>query len=528
MKTLHVIVANKIATYSYRGGDIVCGNSDYQIEFTFDDEWAAYSQKTARFIWNDKYVDVTFSGTVCPVPIVANTDKLEVGVYAKDLCTTTSAVITCRRSIRCNSNVECEGMVVIPEGTAPNLCGVEVTPTKDYQNITPEGEYDGFDEVIVNPIPEEYVIPNLISKSITENGTYKASEEVIVGTWVFNDVIDIREPCYWEVTFTHETIGECKAISNYFFKFEDYKKGYFNYIAYNGTGHSIYYGNRWSEQLFRTIRITSAKVNTIHGGDFYTWLKANATKIADVTVDGYSEVIVNVEPALEEITITENGEYTPSGDGYSKVTVAVEAETVEEWDGSGVVIEEISTEEPEEPETESIIGTWVFNVEFPVATDKVSYADRFTYAVDFVNDGVSYTSIMIYYDDDIWLGYEMRYDNHPVFEDGWSSDEYRTITITSEPTDSTFIAWLKANATKQGATSLISFTIDGTEYQAEEGMTWDKWGASAYDKNNAWDGTYFNGKFLCKSDTTTFEMGTDFIVDGQAYKTKSYASGGAG
>ena len=115
MKTLHIIVANKIATYSHRGGDIVCGNSDYQIEFTFDEEWDAYPQKTARFIWNGKYVDVTFSGTVCPVPIVANTDRLEVGVYAKDLCTTTSAVITCRRSIRCNSNVECEGTVVIPE-----------------------------------------------------------------------------------------------------------------------------------------------------------------------------------------------------------------------------------------------------------------------------------------------------------------------------------------------------------------------------------------------------------------------------
>lgn len=32
---------------------------------------------------------------------------------------------------------------------------------------------------------------------------------------------------------------------------------------------------------------------------------------------------VHIEPTLEEITITENGEYTPSGDGYSKVTVEV-------------------------------------------------------------------------------------------------------------------------------------------------------------------------------------------------------------
>lgn len=114
MKTLHIIVANKIATYSTRGGDIVCGNSDYQIEFNFDTEWDAYERKTARFIWNGKYKDVVFMGTVCPVPIVANTNRLEVGVYAEELSTTTSAVINCLRSIRCNSDVKSEGTVIIP------------------------------------------------------------------------------------------------------------------------------------------------------------------------------------------------------------------------------------------------------------------------------------------------------------------------------------------------------------------------------------------------------------------------------
>lgn len=111
MKKLHVIVANKIATYSQRGGDIVCGNSDYQIEFTFDDEWGAYSQKTARFIWNGKSKDVVFTGTLCPVPILANTDRLEVGVFVENLSTTTSAVIACKKSIRCNTDVTNEGTV---------------------------------------------------------------------------------------------------------------------------------------------------------------------------------------------------------------------------------------------------------------------------------------------------------------------------------------------------------------------------------------------------------------------------------
>lgn len=42
--------------------------------------------------------------------------------------------------------------------------------------------------------------------------------------------------------------------------------------------------------------------------------------------------------------------------------------------------------------------------------------------------------------------------------------------------------------------SLISFTIDGTEYQAEEGMTWEAWVASEYNTNQKYnfDGAYSN------------------------------------
>lgn len=104
MKTLHISVADKIATYQKRDGDIVCGNSDYQIEFTFDSEWDAYTKKTARFKWGGEHYDKVFSGNVCPVPIIRNTDKVEVGVFVEDLETTTSAEIGCRRSILCGSS----------------------------------------------------------------------------------------------------------------------------------------------------------------------------------------------------------------------------------------------------------------------------------------------------------------------------------------------------------------------------------------------------------------------------------------
>ena len=98
---LNVDVVNKIATFQKRGGCIVCGNSDYQIRFTFDSEWSDFPTKTARFITNGQFTDVDFTGDYCTVPILYDTTEVEVGVYAGELKTTTSAFIGCYRSILC-------------------------------------------------------------------------------------------------------------------------------------------------------------------------------------------------------------------------------------------------------------------------------------------------------------------------------------------------------------------------------------------------------------------------------------------
>ena len=113
MKNLNISVTNKIAKYLQRDGVIVCGNSDYQITFTFDAEWDAYPTKTARFIWNGKYWDQPFTGNVCPVPIITGATEVTVGVYAGDLCTTTPASIPCKRSILCDSAKINEGNIEV-------------------------------------------------------------------------------------------------------------------------------------------------------------------------------------------------------------------------------------------------------------------------------------------------------------------------------------------------------------------------------------------------------------------------------
>lgn len=101
MAVLNISINNKVATFHKRGGGVVCRNTDYKIEFTFDSEWEGYENKTARFVWGGRYQDVPIEGTTCVMPEVYRTESVKVGVYAGDLSTTTPAVIPCQASVLC-------------------------------------------------------------------------------------------------------------------------------------------------------------------------------------------------------------------------------------------------------------------------------------------------------------------------------------------------------------------------------------------------------------------------------------------
>lgn len=91
---------------------IVCGNSDYQVRFTFDDEWGGQPTKTARFKYvqhgETRYTDVPFTGDTVNIPPLTNIKEVKVGVYAGDLRTTTSARVPCVPSIRCGEGAPIE------------------------------------------------------------------------------------------------------------------------------------------------------------------------------------------------------------------------------------------------------------------------------------------------------------------------------------------------------------------------------------------------------------------------------------
>ena len=80
----------------------------------------------------------------------------------------------------------------ITTGQAVNLQTKTITPTGSQQTITPDTGYNGFSEVIVEAVSGGYItqdanghiilppdgdVPRLITKSITQNGTYAASSD---------------------------------------------------------------------------------------------------------------------------------------------------------------------------------------------------------------------------------------------------------------------------------------------------------------------------------------------------------------
>ena len=98
--------------------------------------------------------------------------------------------------------------IEFPDIVLANLQEKEATPTKEKQEIIADATYDGLSKVVVNAIPDEYIIPSgeininsngtydvtdkasanvnvpekvLGTKSITSNGTYKATDDNVDG-----------------------------------------------------------------------------------------------------------------------------------------------------------------------------------------------------------------------------------------------------------------------------------------------------------------------------------------------------------
>lgn len=105
MEDIKIIVKDKVASVEGTPS-IVCGNNDYTLSFTFDEEWEDEPNKVARFSFVKNgiksFIDMPIEDNACKVPVLLGIGLVRVGVYAGELKTTTGAKISCTKSILCD------------------------------------------------------------------------------------------------------------------------------------------------------------------------------------------------------------------------------------------------------------------------------------------------------------------------------------------------------------------------------------------------------------------------------------------
>lgn len=219
----------------------------------------------------------------------------------------------------------------------------EVTPTKDTQQVSADGDYNALSMVTVKPIPDEYIVPSG-NQNITENGSYdiadKASVTVRVSSGDYTPILQDKSatPTKSQQTFNADEgfdgIGTftVQAIPS-------------EYIVPSGTK------NITSNGTHDVADKASVDVNVpIPEG----YIKPSGTK--SITTNGthdvkqYESISVNVpipdgyiKPS-GTIEITESGTYDVTDKASAVVNVPSGGNLVEysgsTWLGSGIAIEE--------------------------------------------------------------------------------------------------------------------------------------------------------------------------------------------
>ena len=136
-------IVDKVATCLTKKA-LICGNSNYVVDFVFDEEWDKHEIKTAVFKVNGECIKKVFSGNECPIPVMQNTIVVTVGVFAgtiddNTLSTSTPALVRCKP---CATDGECAPLP--PPDDVYNqiveMCEEAVETAQDAENRVEEAE----------------------------------------------------------------------------------------------------------------------------------------------------------------------------------------------------------------------------------------------------------------------------------------------------------------------------------------------------------------------------------------------------
>ena len=163
---IDITINNKIAQLVDKNQFIVCGNSDYIINFIFDSEWEKYSEKTARFSYNGQFQDVVFTGKECPMPVISNTMAVSIGVYSGDLHTTTPALVRAKQSILCLGG--------LPADPSPDVYAQIIEKLNEYIALGRGADGVGISEIYLTDTVE--LVVELTDGTTTNLGSVKGAD----------------------------------------------------------------------------------------------------------------------------------------------------------------------------------------------------------------------------------------------------------------------------------------------------------------------------------------------------------------
>lgn len=277
MPEINIMIKNKIATKS-NNVTYICDNSDYVINFDFNDEWDAYDTKTERFAYGGQYTDIIFVGNRCNVPVITNTYAFHIGVFAGDLHTTTPVRVPCRKSILSSASIHVD--------PTPDVYDQLMELIKGLGNVDPDDIAKAVtDYLAAHPIEETDPTVSEWAKAKTKP-TYSAVE---VGAISQGDL----------QAATNEVLAQAKASGE--FDGADGKTAYQYAVDGGYTGTEAEFASKLAQEKFanpNALTFTGAVTGSYDG------LMAVSVEIPSAVTDDHINSLIDVK-----LGVIENGSY---------------------------------------------------------------------------------------------------------------------------------------------------------------------------------------------------------------------------